>query len=57
MRLDASECPEHVWASVGVTVRDGVVVRVWDCERCAGWTTEPLDEAQHVPWDEAGVWP
>ena len=55
MRPNPSECPEHVWASIGVTVRDGVVTRVWDCERCAGWTTELLDDADRVPWDEAGV--
>jgi hypothetical protein len=47
-----TDCPEHVWSSVGVTVVDGTVTRVWDCERCDAWTSEPLDDDRRVPWAE-----
>jgi hypothetical protein len=47
-----SLCEEHAWASVGVTVVDGTVTRVWVCERCLGWTREQLDPEMEVPWDE-----
>lgn len=47
-----SDCPEHVWSSVGVTVVDGTLARIWDCERCDAWTSEPLDDDHRVPWTE-----
>jgi hypothetical protein len=47
-----SRCEEHAWASVGVTVVDGTVTRVWVCERCLAWTRESLDSGAEVPWDE-----
>jgi len=46
-----SDCPEHVWASIGVTVLDGEVSRIWNCERCVAWTQERLDPAHRVDWD------
>jgi hypothetical protein len=53
MSEDPETCPEHVWSVIGVTVVDGTVARIWDCERCTAWTTEPLDEDHHVPWSQA----
>ncbi len=50
MSGDPADCPEHVWSSVGVTAVDDDVVRVWDCERCGAWTTEPLREDRRVDW-------
>ena len=47
-----SRCEEHAWASVGVTVVDGTVTRVWVCERCLAWTRERLDAEDEVPWAE-----
>ena len=46
-----SDCPEHVWASIGVTVLDGEVSRIWNCERCVAWTQERLDPDHRVDWD------
>lgn len=50
MAHDPADCPGHVWASIGVTVIDGTVHRIWDCERCTAWTDEPLGEDRRVPW-------
>jgi hypothetical protein len=47
-----SPCEEHAWASVGVTVFEGTVTRVWVCERCLAWTREALDADAEVPWAE-----
>ena len=55
MLLDPADCPEHVWASIGVTAVDGTVHRIWDCERCTAWTKEPLDENRRVPWADADI--
>jgi hypothetical protein len=52
MLREPADCPGHVWASIGVTVMDGTTHRIWDCERCTAWTSEPLDEDRHVPWTE-----
>jgi hypothetical protein len=48
----AQLCGEHAWASIGVTVVDGDVTRVWVCERCPAWTRELLDDATEVAWDD-----
>jgi len=45
-------CEIHVWASVGVTYREGNVCRIWECERCPAWTAEPFDSELQIPWDE-----
>ena len=45
-------CETHVWASVGVTSREGNVCRIWECERCPAWTAEPFDSELQIPWDE-----
>lgn len=45
-------CAEHAWASVGVTVVEGEVTRVWACEHCPAWTREYLDREHLVDWDE-----
>jgi len=48
-------CDEHAWASVGVTVVEGTVTRVWVCERCLAWTRESLDPDAEVPWGETVI--
>lgn len=45
-------CETHVWASLGVTTRDGVISRVWECERCPAWTAEPFDPDLEVAWED-----
>jgi hypothetical protein len=45
-------CSEHAWTSIGVTVIEGTVTRIWTCERCAAWTSEPLDRSTFVEWGE-----
>ncbi len=45
-------CTTHAWASVGVVTRDDSVCRIWECEQCPVWTTEPFDPAFELPWDE-----
>lgn len=45
-------CREHAWASIGVTVIDGIVTRVWACEHCPAWTEEHLDDEYEVAWDD-----
>jgi hypothetical protein len=50
-----SDCPEHVWSSVGITVVDGQLSRIWDCERCTAWTAELLDEDRHVEWGDTSL--
>lgn len=55
MTLAPSDCPEHVWSSVGITVIDGRVTRVWDCERCTAWTSEPLDDDRRVEWADTSL--
>jgi hypothetical protein len=55
MDQDEFACSEHVWASIGVTIVDGTVTRVWDCERCPAWTKEPLDPEWLVDWDESDL--
>jgi hypothetical protein len=55
MSQDPADCPEHVWSSIGVTVIDGTTSRIWDCERCAAWTTEPLGDDRRVPWTDTDI--
>ncbi|MFW5924415.1 MAG: hypothetical protein ACOCSP_02310 [archaeon] len=55
MRQEPSECPEHVWSAIGVAVIDGTVSRIWDCERCTAWTSEPLADDRRVPWPDADL--
>jgi hypothetical protein len=55
MLHEPDDCPEHVWSSVGVTVIDGSVHRIWDCERCTAWTNEPLDDDRRVPWPDTDL--
>ena len=55
MHQDPADCPGHAWASVGVTVVDGTVHQIWDCERCTAWTSEPLDEDHHVAWGDTSL--
>jgi hypothetical protein len=57
MRQEPDNCPEHAWASIGVTVIDGTVHRIWDCERCSAWTTESLSDDRHIPWAETDLSP
>jgi hypothetical protein len=45
-------CETHVWASVGITARDGVVCRIWECEQCQVWTAEPFAPEREIAWDE-----
>ena len=45
-------CTEHTWVAVGVTVIDGEVSRVWDCERCPAWTNQVLPREYELPWEE-----
>lgn len=45
-------CERHVWASVGVVLRDESVCRVWECEDCPVWTTEPFDPDYERDWDD-----
>ena len=52
MHREPVDCPEHVWTSIGVTVVDGTVNRIWECERCTAWTNEPLGEDWRVPWED-----
>ena len=47
-------CAEHAWASIGVTVVDGTVSRVWACENCPAWTRQPLEATTAVDW--ADTW-
>ena len=47
-------CDEHAWASIGVTVIDGEVNRVWACENCPAWSRHPLDPDAEVDW--ADTW-
>lgn len=55
MVRDSADCRDHVWASIGVTIIDGTVHRVWDCERCTAWTNEPLDDDNRVQWAETDL--
>lgn len=52
MDQDPAACPEHVWSSIGVTVIDGTIHRIWDCERCGAWTAESLADDHRVPWSD-----
>ena len=45
-------CTEHAWASIGVTVFEGVVTRVWACEHCPAWSGEPLDPDTEIDWGD-----
>jgi hypothetical protein len=47
-----SPCAEHAWASVGVTVINGVPSRVWVCEVCRSWSREILDTEDEIKWEE-----
>ena len=47
-------CAEHAWASVGVTVIEGTVTRVWACENCPAWSRQRLAEDAEVDW--ADTW-
>jgi hypothetical protein len=49
---DEALCDRHVWASVGVTNKDGRISRIWECEQCQAWTAEPFDPDLEIPWDE-----
>lgn len=55
MDSEPTTCPEHVWAVIGITTVDGEIHRVWDCERCAAWTSQRLEEDRHVPFAESGL--
>jgi len=55
MHQDLADCPDHVWASIGVTVTDGTIHRIWECERCTAWTNEPLKENRRVPWGDTDL--
>ena len=48
----AEFCAEHAWASIGVTVVDGEVVRLWACENCPAWSRQPLEAENEVDWAE-----
>ena len=48
----ADLCAEHAWASIGVTVFEGHVSRIWACEHCPAWTGEPLDREFEIDWDD-----
>ncbi|MFB6171899.1 MAG: hypothetical protein ABEJ23_05145 [Haloarculaceae archaeon] len=45
-------CERHAWASVGVTVVDDDVTRVWICEQCPAWSGERLDPAAEIDWQD-----
>ncbi|WP_436925021.1 hypothetical protein [Halosimplex amylolyticum] len=45
-------CDQHVWAALGIVSRDGSVSRVWECEDCPVWTTEPFDPEYERDWDD-----
>jgi len=45
-------CDEHAWASIGVTVFEGRVTRVWACEHCPAWTGETLDPDVEIDWGD-----
>lgn len=45
-------CAEHAWASIGVTVADGAVTRVWSCENCPAWSRQALGDDAEVDWAE-----
>lgn len=49
---EAAICENHVWASVGVVTCDRSVRRVWECEDCPVWTTEPFDPEYELAWDD-----
>lgn len=49
---DEKTCDTHVWASVGVVVRDGQVCRIWECEQCQVWTAEQFDSASERDWSD-----
>jgi len=55
MYSDPADCPEHVWVSVGVSTVDGDVHRIWDCERCPAWTSEPLGDDRRVPFADTDL--
>jgi cytochrome b subunit of formate dehydrogenase len=48
----SERCTEHAWASIGVTVVEGTVTRVWACEHCPAWTREGLMPEEEVDWDD-----
>lgn len=50
----ADFCEEHAWASIGVTVIEGEVTRLWACENCPAWSRQPLDPAAEIDW--ADTW-
>jgi|GEM_PF-1477176 len=45
-------CAEHVWASIGVSVLEDQVTRVWACEHCPAWTRERLDDEYEIAWQQ-----
>jgi hypothetical protein len=45
-------CETHAWASVGVVTRGETVQRIWECENCPVWTTEPFDPEYEREWDD-----
>ena len=55
MSRQPADCPEHVWASIGVTVLDGEVSRIWNCERCVAWTQEHLDPSHRIDWETTAL--
>jgi hypothetical protein len=55
MYQEPANCPDHVWASIGVTVIEGTVYRIWECERCTAWTNEPLEQDRRVPREDTAV--
>lgn len=50
--VGAERCETHVWASVGITTRDGEVTRIWECEQCQAWAAEPFDPDLEVAWGD-----
>lgn len=50
----ADFCEEHAWASIGVTDIDGGMTRVWACENCPAWTSQPLSADAEIGW--ADTW-
>jgi hypothetical protein len=49
---EATLCERHVWASVGVVDRAGSIRRIWECEDCPAWTTEPFDPEYEQAWND-----
>jgi len=55
MSRQPAGCPEHVWASIGVTVLAGEVSRIWNRERCVAWIHERLDPNHRIDWETTAL--